>query len=151
MGNTYTQLYIHIVFAVKNRERLIGSSWKDELYKYITGIVKNKGQILYNINGDMDHIHMLVGIYPDISISDLVKEIKRSSSLFINQKRLVLGKFSWQEGYSAFSVGKSELERLINYINGQEEHHHRNSFTEEYEKFLKSYSVEYKREFLWKD
>ena len=99
----------------------------------------------------MDHVHILLGISPDISISELVKEIKRSSSLFVNEKRLSDGRFSWQEGFGAFSIGKSEISRIVQYIKDQEVHHHRNSFTEEYEKFLTSYGIEYKKEYLWKE
>ncbi|MBN8547561.1 MAG: IS200/IS605 family transposase [Ignavibacteria bacterium] len=151
MGSTFTQLYIHVVFSVKRRERLISKHWKEELYKYIAGIIANKKQVLYIINGDMDHVHILLGMSPDISISELVKEIKRSSSLFVNEKRLSVGRFSWQEGFGAFSIGKSEMSRIIGYIKDQEVHHHRNSFTEEYEKFLTSYGIEYKKEYLWKE
>ena len=151
MGSTFTQLYIHVVFSVKRRERLISKQWKEELYKYISGIITNKKQVLYIINGDMDHVHILLGISPDISISELVKEIKRSSSLFVNEKRLSVGRFSWQEGFGAFSIGKSEISRIVQYIKDQEVHHHRNSFTEEYEKFLTSYGIEYKKEYLWKE
>ena len=151
MGSTFTQLYIHVVFSVKRRERLISKQWKEELYKYISGIITNKKQVLYIINGDMDHVHILLGISPDISISELVKEIKRSSSLFVNEKRLAVGRFSWQEGFGAFSIGKSEISRIVQYIKDQEVHHHRTSFTEEYEKFLTSYGIEYNKEYLWKE
>ena len=123
MEHSFSQLYIHIVFSVKHRERLISRIWKEELYKYISGIITNKGQKLYIINGDMDHIHLLIGMYPDKSISDLVRDIKANSSAYIKEKGLVKGPFHWQRGFAAFSIGKSELQRLIEYIKGQEKHH----------------------------
>ena len=109
MANTYSQIYIHFVFAVQNRLGLIGKSWKDELYKYITGIVNNKGHKLMAIGGMPDHVHILVSMSPKQSISDLIADVKRSSSLWINENKFTIGKFSWQAGYGAFSYGKSQI------------------------------------------
>ncbi len=122
MANTYTQLFVHLVFAVQNRQALISETWKDELYKYITGIISNKGHKILSIGGVSDHIHILIGVIPDQSISSLVADIKRSSSLWINEKRLTTGKFAWQEGFGAFSYGKSQVHDVCEYIENQEEH-----------------------------
>ncbi len=123
MANTYSQLYIQIVFAVKGRQNLISKNNKDEIYKYITGIITNQKQKLIAINGMPDHIHILVGIKPDISLSDLVRDIKSSSSKFINEQKWINGKFEWQTGFGAFSYGHSQLTNIIKYIENQEEHH----------------------------
>jgi putative transposase len=128
MANTYSQIYIQIVFAVKGRQSLIGQEWKDELYKYITGIVKNSNQKLLAINGVSNHIHILLNIKPNVALSDLVREIKANSSRFINEKRFAQGKFSWQEGFGAFSYSVSQLDDVIRYIQNQEEHHKETSF-----------------------
>lgn len=114
MANTYSQIYIQIVFAVQGRQNLIKPDWKDELYKYITGIVKNNKQKLLAINGVSDHIHILLNIKPNISLSDLVRDIKANSSRLINEKKFVKGKFSWQEGFGAFSYSVSQLDEVIN-------------------------------------
>ncbi len=149
MANTFTQLYIQVVFTVKGRENVIKNTWKEELYKYICGIVKNKKQKLYIINGMPDHIHILLGINPDISISELMKTIKSNSSKFINEKKFVSGKFQWQEGYGAFSYGQSQLPILINYIKNQEEHHKKKTFKEEYIEFLRKFEIEYNEKYLF--
>jgi putative transposase len=116
MANTYTQLYIHVVFAVKRRASVLAKSWRDELFQYITGIVKNKGQKLMIVNGVEDHIHILLGIKPDCNLSDLVRDIKANSSRWINDNNKVAGKFEWQTGFGAFSVGSSQVNIIMNYI-----------------------------------
>lgn len=151
MANIYTQIYIQIVFAVKGRQNLVSISWKDELYKYITGIVTNEGQKLIAINGMPDHIHILIGIKPDKSLSDLVRAIKANSSRFINEKRWINGKFEWQTGFGAFSYSHSQLTNVINYIQKQEEHHKKKTFKEEYIDFLKAFNVDFKNEFIFDD
>jgi REP element-mobilizing transposase RayT len=128
MANTYTQIHIHAVFSVQNRKSIISENWKDELYKYIVGIVTNNRHKLLAINGMPDHIHLLVGLRPTQSVSDLLQDIKGSSSKWINQKGFVRGKFSWQEGFGAFSYSKSELTTVINYIQNQQEHHRQVTF-----------------------
>ena len=128
MPNTYTQIYIQVVFAVKNREALIKPMWEEELYKYITGIITNKGQKMLAINGTENHIHFFIGMKPDCSLSDLVREIKKSSNSFINDKKLSLLKFQWQEGFGAFSYNHAQLSVIINYINNQKEHHKKKTF-----------------------
>ena len=149
MANTYSQLYIHIVFAIKGRQNLISANRKEEIYKYITGIVTNKGQKLIAINGMPDHIHILIGLKPDKSISDLVRDIKSNSSKFINDKKWINGKFEWQTGFGAFSYNHSQLTNVINYIQRQEEHHKIKTFKEEYIDFLKLFNVEFKDEYLF--
>lgn len=151
MANTYTQLYIQIVFAVKGRQNLVSTIWKDELYKYITGIVTNEGQKLIAINGMPDHIHILIGLKPDKSLSDLVRAIKANSSRFINEKRWINGKFEWQTGFGAFSYSHSQLTNGINYIQKHEEHHKKKTFKEEYVDFLKAFNVDFKNEFIFDD
>ena len=150
MANTYTQIYIHYVFAVQNRIGLIQSSWRDELYKYMTGTITNKGHKLLQIGGMPDHIHVLVSMSPKQAPSDLMADVKRSSSLWINDKRLVMGKFSWQEGYGAFSYGKSQISDIANYVENQERHHKRQTFMEEYLEFLKLFEIEYDEKYVFK-
>ena len=151
MANTYSQLYIHIIFAVKGRQSLISAKWKEEIYKYITGITTNKGQKLIAINGMPDHIHILIGLKPDKSISDLVRDIKSNSSKFINDKKWITGKFEWQIGFGAFSHSHSQLTNVIKYIQRQEEHHKVKTFKEEYFEFLKLFNIEFKDEYLFSE
>jgi REP element-mobilizing transposase RayT len=149
MANTYSQLYIQVVFAVKGRQNLISNIWKDELFKYITGIVTNEGQKLIAINGVSDHIHILIGIKPNKTLSDLVRDIKANSTRFINEKAWVNGKFEWQTGFGAFSYSHSNLTNVIRYIQNQEEHHKAKTFKEEYVAFLEAFDVDYKTEFIF--
>jgi putative transposase len=149
MANTYNQIYIHIVFTVKGRQNVIQKGWKEELYMYISGIVKSKEQKLFAIGGMPDHIHILVSISPRITISDLVREIKSNSSKWINERKFVRGKFQWQEGFGAFSHSKSNLDKVIDYINNQELHHKSKSFKNEYLEMLNRYDVEYDDRYLF--
>ena len=149
MANTYNQIFIHLVFAVQNRMSLIMPQWKDELYKYITGIITNNKHKLYAINGMTDHVHILVSMSPTQSVSDLVKDIKRSSSIWINDKHLVMGKFSWQDGFGAFSTNLANADKVVNYILNQEQHHHKVTFQEEYVAFLKEAGIEYNPKYLF--
>jgi putative transposase len=151
MANTYTQIHLHLIFAVKYRESVILDSWKDELYKYITGIVQNNKHKLIVINGMLDHIHLLIGFRPIQSLSDLLQDIKGNSSKWINEKRFIRGKFEWQEGYAAFSYGKSQIKNVINYIENQEEHHKKKTFREEYIDFLNIFEVEYDEKYIFKE
>lgn len=151
MANTYSQLYVQIVFAVKGRQNLISKKWKDEIYKYITGIITNQKQKLIVINGMPDHIHILVGIKPNISLSDLVRDIKSNSSKFINEKNWINGKFEWQTGFGAFSYSHSQLTNVIKYIENQEQHHKSKTFKEEYIAFLKLFDIDFKDEYIFAD
>jgi len=150
MANTYTQIHIQAVFAVQNRACIINNSWKDELYKYITGIIKNNQHKPLAINGMPDHVHVLFGMRPSQSLSDLMQDIKGSSSKWINEKKFLKFKFSWQEGYGAFSYSKSHLPKVINYINNQEAHHKKKSFIEEYLDFLKAFNIDYNEQYIFK-
>ena len=150
MANTYTQIHIQAVFSVQNRQCIISDSWKNELYKYITGIIKNNKHKPLAINGMPDHIHILFGLRPAQSISDLLQDIKGNSSKWINEKKFVKGKFSWQEGYGAFSYRKSDIPQIINYIRNQQEHHLRKSFTEEYLELLKEFNIDYDERYIFK-
>jgi len=143
MPNTYTQIYIQIVFAVEARQRLIGWEHKEELHKYITGIVQGQGQKALAIHCMPDHAHVLVGLKPGIALSKLVQEIKEDSSRFVNDRKWVVGRFRWQEGFGAFSYSHSHLGTVIRYIQNQEQHHARTSFGDEYLSFLKRFRVEY--------
>lgn len=151
MADTYSQIYIQIVFAVKGRANLISPKWKDELYKYITGIIANEGQKLIAINGMPDHIHVLIGLKPTVALSNLVRDVKANSSRLINEKRWVAGKFEWQSGFGAFSYSHSQLDNVIRYIQTQEEHHKKKTFKEEYIEFLNLYNIDYKNEFIFED
>jgi len=150
MANTYTQIHIQAVFAVQNRDSVIHHSWKEELYKYISGIVQKNNHKLLSINGMPDHIHILFGLRPSQSISDLMQDIKGSSSKWINDKKLVRGKFSWQEGYGAFSYSNSEVPDIIQYIINQTEHHKRKNFTEEYHEMLRAFDVDFNDKYIFK-
>jgi putative transposase len=147
--STYSQIYIQIIFAVKGRDCLINPSWEDELYKYISGIVKNKEQKMLAINGMPDHIHFLIGMKPSCCLSDLIREIKKSSSDFIKEKKLSRYKFQWQEGYGAFSYSHSSLDNVIRYIENQKHHHQKKTFKDEYIEFLTNFKIEFKNEYLF--
>ncbi len=149
MANTYTQIYIHIVFAVYRRQSMIPSNDKEELFKYITGIVRNRSQKMIAINGMEDHVHIFVGMKPDIALSDLVRDIKAGSSGFINDKGWIRGQFNWQKGFGAFSHSHSEIDRVVRYIEGQEQHHKKKTFRDEYLEILKVSSVEYDDRYLF--
>ena len=149
MANTYTQIHIHAVFAVQNRQSLIHDSWKDELYKYITGIITNSGNKLLIINGVEDHIHILFGLRPTTSLSEIIQSTKGGSSTWINNKGLVHGKFSWQSGYGAFSLSKSQLPNTVRYIKDQKTHHAKILFQTEYIKLLKKIDIDYDERYIF--
>ena len=150
MPNTYTQVYIQLVFAVNGRQSLISPSFKETLYKYVGGTMLNTEHKLIAINGMPDHVHILVGLKPSRAISDLVKDIKVASSRFINDKKLVRGRFSWQEGFCAFSYSQSHLSKVASYIENQERHHAGRSFKDEYLSMLKSFQIEHDERYLFK-
>lgn len=149
MADTFSQIYIQIVFAVKKRECLIKQSWEEELYKYISGIIRNKEQKVLAINGMPDHIHILIGMKPSCCLSDLVREIKKSSNEFIKERKFSKYHFQWQEGFGAFSYSHSALDNVISYIQNQKAHHKKQNFKEEYKEFLIQFHVEYKDEYLY--
>jgi putative transposase len=150
MTNTYTQIHIQAVFTVQNRDCVIRKSWKDELYKYITGIIQNHGHKVLAINGMPDHVHVFFGMRPTQSLSDLMQDIKGDSTKWTNQKKFVTSHFSWQEGYGAFSYSKSHVDSVIEYIKNQEAHHLKRTFIEEYHDFLEKFDVDFDERYIFK-
>ncbi len=151
MANTYTQIHIQFVFAVKYQNGLIHPSFKDELYKYISGIISAHNHKLIAINGMPDHIHIFIGMRPTQSIADLMQDIKANSSKWVNEKKFLNLKFEWQEGYGAFSYSKSQVQNVIDYILNQEEKHKLKTFKEEYLDFLKAFEIEYDERYIFKE
>jgi putative transposase len=149
MANTYSQIYIQIVFAVKGRENLITKENREELHKFITGIVSNRDQKLLAIFAMPDHVHIFLGMKPSISISDLVRDIKAGSSKFINDSKWINRKFNWQEGFGAFSYSRSHIDNVVKYILNQEEHHNKKTFREEYLDFLEKFEIEYDQKYVF--
>jgi putative transposase len=150
MANTYTQIHIQAVFSVQNRDCVIQKTWKDELYKYMSGIISNHGHKVLAINGMPDHVHVFFGMRPTQSLSDVMQDLKGDSSKWINQKGFVIGRFSWQEGYGAFSYSKSHVNAVIEYVKNQEEHHRNKTFIEEYHEFLKKFEVDFDNKYIFK-
>jgi putative transposase len=151
MPNTYTQLYIHCVFAVKYRASLIHNDWDEQLRKYISVTVQNQGHKLIAINNMPDHLHLFVGLNPDQSISDMIRNVKRESSEWINANNLTPSKFRWQEGYGAFSHSRSQINKVVKYIVNQQEHHAETSFLGEYKKMLISFDVDFDERYIFKE
>ena len=149
MPGTFSQIYIQTVFAVKGRENLLDKKWRDEVFRYMAGIIKGKGRKPIIVNGVADHVHVFVGLKPSMSVSDLIRDVKNNSTNFINEKKFVKGKFSWQEGHGSFSYSHSQIEKVYNYILDQEEHHKKRTFREEYLKFLKEFNVEFDEKYLF--
>ena len=149
MPGTYSQIYIQYVFAVKGRANLLHDDWRDELFKYISGIVTGKGQKAIIVNGYKDHVHVFVGLKPSMRISDLIRDIKNNSSNFINSNNWINGKFSWQEGYGVFTYSHSHIDNVYNYILNQESHHAKKTFREEYIDFLKKFDIKYEEKYLF--
>ena len=149
MANTYSQVNIHCVFAVKGRENLITKSFKDDLHRYMSGILKNDGSFPLAVNGWLDHVHVFFELPMTMSISDQMRMLKATSSKWINDNKLVKGKFSWQEGYGAFSYAKSQRDVVINYIKNQEEHHQKQSFKQEYLELLEKFEIPYDERYIF--
>ena len=145
----FTQLYAQLVFSPRNHEAALRKEIRETVFKYMGGIISQMGHKPYIVNGVSDHVHIMLGLNPNISISDTVRDIKRASSLFINEERLTRGKFSWQEGYGAFSYSRSHRERLYKYIENQELHHAKQTFRKEYIGFLKSFDTPYDEKYLF--
>ena len=150
MSNTYSQIYHHYIFAVQGRAMLIQPAWRDELYKYMTGCIANHQCKVLAIGGVADHVHILVSMHPSISSSSLMADVKRSSSIWINEHHFVPCRFAWQEGFGAFSYAKSAIENVARYIEKQEEHHKKHGFRDEYLKILKSFNIEYDEKYIFK-
>ena len=149
MSGTYCQLFAHVVFAVRGRQSLISSDLEADLNSYIFGIIRGKGQKPYIVNGMPDHIHILFGFSPSTSISDVVRDVKNNSSTFINHRKSTISKFSWQEGYGAFSISKSQIDSVFNYILNQKTHHQSRSFKDEYISFLRDFGIEFQEKYLF--
>ena len=149
MANTYTQIYIQVAFAVEGRQNLIWPENNQELQKYITGIVSGQKQKLLAINNMPDHLHLLVGLDANLSVSELVRDIKANSSQFINRRRWIGGRFSWQEGFGAFSYSRSQIGAVIRYIQNQQKHHARRTFKEEYIEFLRRFQVDFDERYIF--
>lgn len=149
MANTYTQIYVQIIFAVKGRQNLIVEKYREDIEKYICGIIKNNQSKPLAIYCNPDHIHVLIGIHPSHSISDMARDIKANSSKWINEQNFIRGIFQWQEGYGAFSYSKSQIDAVCKYIINQPSHHHKNSFREEYLFLLQKYEIEYDEKYLF--
>lgn len=145
----FTQLYVHLVFAVKYRERLLTKEIRDELFKYISGIISNRKHKVIIINGMTDHIHILIGLNPNDKISDLVACVKRESSSFVNEKKFSRGKFHWQDGYGAFSYSRSQLDVIYKYLANQEAHHKKSTFREEYVELLMRFEIKFEEKYLF--
>jgi REP element-mobilizing transposase RayT len=151
MANTYTQLHVQLVFAVKHRAALIHSSWKDELHKYITGIIQNNGHKLLQVNSMPNHIHILIGLRPVQALSALVQNVKTETSKWIKEKLFCTAAFAWQEGFGAFSYSKKDLPDVIRYIQTQETHHRKQTFLEEYRQFLTEFEIPYEEQYIFTD
>lgn len=148
-AGTFSQIYIQLVFVVKGRENLLKKTFREEVFKYMSGIVKAKGQKSIIINGVEDHVHLFIGLKPSMRLSDLVRDIKNNTTNFINEKKFVPGRFAWQEGYGAFSYSQSHMDNVYQYIFNQERHHQKKSFKEEYRELLEKFQIDYKEEFLF--
>ena len=149
MPDTFSQIYIHIVFAVQNRKALITADWDEELYKYITGVVEGKGQKMLAINGTENHIHIFIGMRPSCCLSDLVREIKKASYNYIKTKKFTNCNFKWQHGFGAFSYSHSQISNVIKYISNQKQKHREKTFREEYLATLKAFNIEYKPKYTF--
>jgi REP element-mobilizing transposase RayT len=149
MADTFSQIYIHLVFSVKGRQNVIHKTWREELFKYVSGIINGRDQKLFAIGGMPDHIHILISLRPNFLVSELVNSVKTNSSKWINSKGFIKGKFNWQEGYGAFSYGQSQLDHVIQYINNQELHHQRKSFKEEYIELLEKFNIKFDEKYLF--
>jgi putative transposase len=143
MAGTYSQIYIQIVFTVQNRLQLLQKPWRDEVFKYMAGIIKAKGQKPIIVNGVINHVHVFVGLKPDMTVSSLVRDIKNNSTNFINKNKFLPVKFGWQGGYGSFSYGHSQIDRVYNYILNQEKHHKKKTFKEEYLELLRRFDIDY--------
>ena len=149
MAGSYSQIYIQVVFAVRECQNLLHKEWRDDVFRYMSGIIRNKGHKPIIVNGVSDHVHVFVGLEPSMALSDLVRDVKNNSTNFINDHSWIRGKFSWQEGYGAFSYSQSQITYVYNYILNQEEHHHKRTFQEEYVDFLEKFEIEHDVKYLF--
>lgn len=148
--NTYTQIYLHFVFAVKYREALIQPKYQNEIYSFISGLINSMGHKSFAVDGMPDHTHIFMSFNPKVSPSETIKEIKRASTNFINEKKWFPGKFRWQEGYGCFSYSKSQVDNVVKYVLNQKEHHRKITFRDEYLDFLNKFEVDFDKKYLFK-
>ncbi|MBP7886823.1 MAG: IS200/IS605 family transposase [Candidatus Marinimicrobia bacterium] len=148
-SGVYTQIYLQLVFAVKNRDAVLNSDMRKRVFEYMSGINTKLGHKSIIVNGHYDHAHLFIGLNPNISISDTMHDIKRNTSIFINKNKLCYGHFNWQEGYGAFSYGRSQINDVFRYIQNQEAHHSKRTFREEYIEFLKEYGIGFDSQYLF--
>lgn len=153
MAGTFSQIYIQIVFAVNGRSNLLQEPWREEVFKYMSGIIKRKNQKPIIVNGVSNHVHLFVGLKPSMSVSDMVRDVKNNSTNFINDRKWISRKFSWQEGFGSFSYSHSQIDQVYQYILNQKEHHRKKTFKEEYLDFLRKFEIEYDEKYLfeWHD
>lgn len=149
MAGTFSQIYIQVVFAVNGRTNLLQKPWRDEVFKYMSGIIKGKNQKPIIVNGVANHVYLFIGLKPSMSLSDLIRDVKNNSSNFINEQKFVRGKFSWQEGFGSFSYSHSQIDQVYQYILNQEQHHHKRTFKEEYLGFLNKFEIDYDEKYLF--
>jgi putative transposase len=149
MAGTYSQIYIQIVFAVNGRLNLLQKQWRQEVFKYMAGIIQGKNHKSIIVNGTENHVHLFVGMKPSMAVSDLVRDIKNNTANFINERKFVTGKFTWQEGYGSFSYSHSQIGHVYKYIQNQEEHHKQKTFREEYLEFLSKFDISYDERYLF--
>ncbi len=149
MANTYSQIYLHFIFVVRYRESMLKDSFRGDLHRYMTGIVQKKGHKLIAINSVDDHAHIFIGFDVNDKIPDLVRDLKKDSTNYINDKNIFKGKFYWQTGYGVFSYSHSQIDQVVKYIQNQQIHHQKKTFREEYIEFLEKYCVDYNTEFLF--
>ncbi len=149
MANTFSQIYLQFVFAVKHRQSLIAREYKEELHKYVKGLVQNRKAKMLAVHCMPDHIHLFVGLKPVVLISDFVKEIKVESNEFINNKNWIKGKFSWQEGYGVFSYSHSHIDAVVKYVLNQEKHHQKKTFKQEYHQLLEKFEIPFEEKYLF--
>lgn len=149
MPATFAQIYVQVVFAVKGRGNQLQKPWRNEVFKYMAGIVKEQKQKPIIINGVADHVHLFIGIKPNMSVAELVRDVKNNTTKFINSQNWVVGKFEWQEGYGAFSYSHSHIGNVYKYILNQEEHHRKRTFKEEYIDMLAKFEVPFEERYLF--
>lgn len=149
MAGTFSQIYIQVVFAVKGRENLLQKPWRDEVFKYMSGIIKEKSQKPIIVNGVEDHVHLFIGLKPSMCLSNLVRDVKNNTTNFINDKKLTKKKFFWQEGFGAFSYSHSHIDNVYKYIMNQEEHHRKQTFKAEYLEYLEKFEIEHDEKYLF--
>ncbi len=149
MHNTYHQIFIHLIFAVKHRRAMIKDQWRSELFAVIGNLINETGSKTIIVNGTEDHVHCLISLKPDLSVSDVVKSAKAKSSKWVNESEYLDSRFEWQSGFGAFSYSKSQLPNVRRYIQNQEEHHKKMTFLEEYIQFLNKFEVEYDERYIF--